>query len=287
LSKNRIIGVQQNVEGGTCYPLQENKKGKNMIASFRRGVFRLVASGALLAGCASGPTNTINDMVKVLGPGWQCFVAPSSFEAPGTLIRVDQDRKKWPAAKIAGPGDVETGRIAVGKMTVNTSNSLGAVLAANLTDELRSKGVDRTVSVSTNATAGSTKRLVVEFGEPYREVTYDQIKTAAMSYFEKNTPEPGSTYFLVREGLVAKRIAIQLDTDLTQELGGKVALDELVSLAPSVRRHRDGTYSLDSTYEPPLRACIKPERLVVESAGLNGKTVYKFVPQTDPIVLSP
>lgn len=192
----------------------------------------------------------------LLDPGWQFYSRPTELEPPGTIFRIDAERRRYIVDTV--PVQTQVGAEAFGRHEESVDASLGVVARF-----FGVKGV--------NAKLGGTKteRLVFELDEVAREVADDADLDAALApVLGALQYRADNRYFVIRECRKAKRISHHLTRGQVTDLGGEVSVAEQTKLEGTLFREKDdGDYVLEKSFEQPLRVMFLPEEIEPATAG--------------------
>lgn len=193
----------------------------------------------------------------LLDRGWQFYSRPTELEPPGTIFRIDAERRRYFVTAV--PVQTQVGDEAYGKHEESVEASIGIVARF-----FGVKGVDAKVG------GGTTERLVFELDDVAREVAGDADLDAALAPVLKGLQyRADNRYFVIRECRKAQRIAHHLTRNQVMDLGGKASVADHASLEGTLFHEKnDGGFVLEKTFDKPLRVMFLPEEIRPVSAGL-------------------
>lgn len=220
---------------------------------------------------------------KVLGPGWQCLLAPTSFDGPGTVFSIESDGTKSRivdlrrATKSSKPIPVNTQAAGIGVIT--SDRKVNASIAVSLLEKI-SPGLAAKIS------AGGHRLDVskVQYGDVQEETTFDtDLKPILNAWLAKNAKEymsgaPGTRYFVVRDAYLAGLVDYHFSKDNVVDLGGEGTFKSLFSANLSLSGGYEAGYDLNQKFDPRLRVCVRTYE-IAQTRGLSGAAVYQIVPE--------
>lgn len=220
------------------------------------------------------------DLESLLGKGVQCFLVPSEHYKPGTVFRIDEQGETWVAnRRLAEQISTSDGNAALG--TISGKQSVNIAVLASLLN--LAKPGEKLAQI--NASVARTRTLDVQVSDLKLEITDDQDIDGVLKWFADVEKKPKNRYFVVREAYTATAMGLKVTKELKADFGGEAIFDQAIEATPRLTYDPRASYDLTAPFPSRLRVCIKPERLVVAKAGLNG-SVYKTEPVEDRLVLS-
>jgi hypothetical protein len=196
----------------------------------------------------------------ILDRGWQYYFAPTTLEPPGTVFRIDAERKRYHVTTLPVP--IQFGEEAFGEHTESVVANLGI-----LARFLNLKGVN------VKAATAKTERLVFKMDEPEREVVGDLTLDKALRPFLRDLEyRVDNRYFVIRESRRAIGVTHRLTRSQVDDLGGEASLAEVLALEGTLfKSERSGEFLLEQKFDKPMRIMFLPEEIKPVSAGLAGE----------------
>jgi hypothetical protein len=193
----------------------------------------------------------------LLDRGWQFYSRPTELEPPGTIFRIDAERRRYIVDTV--PVQTQVGVEAFGKHQESVDASLGVVARF-----FGAKGVNAKLG------GGKTEKLVFELQDVAREVAEDADLDAALAPVLRELKyRADNRYFVIRESRRAKSISHHLTRSQVTDLGGEVSVGEAVKLEGTVfEKKADGEYVLEKAFDPALRIMFLPEEILPVDRGL-------------------
>jgi len=208
----------------------------------------------------------------MLPDGWHFFARPTSLEPPGTIFRIDGERRRFRVHKL--------------DPAVDSGPEPG--MRSFDTVDLRAGIVARLLGLETlGASGGGKQRKQVEFElkEPVRESTTEEaIDRVLKPYLSKMEIRKRNRYFVVRETRTATAMTYRITKELLGELGGEGAVDGLGELGLELSAGRSGVYDLCQEFPQRLAVMFLPEEIAPVGQGLGGdETELGRLPVTAPL----
>lgn len=193
----------------------------------------------------------------ILDRGWQFYFTPTTLEPPGTVFRIDAERRRYPVTTLLVQPQV--GQEAAGEYTESVAANLG-ILARFL--DLK--------GVNINVGTAKTERLVFKMDNPDREFVDDLNLDKVLRPFLKELEyRVDNRYFVIRECRRATGINHHLTRSQVDNLGGAAAFAERLALEGTLfKAERNGEYLLQQKFEQPMRVMYLPEEIKPVTAGL-------------------
>ena len=214
-------------------------------------VLVVAAAWFMVRRTAVRPTDTGGGAAPpLLDRGWQFYSRPTELEPPGTIFRIDAERRRYIVDTV--PVETRVGVEAFGKHQESVAASLGVVARF-----FGAKGVNAKLG------GGKTEQLVFELQDVAREVAEDADLDLALAPVLKGLQyRADNRYFVIRESRRAKGISHHLTHNQVTDLGGEVSVGEAVKLEGTVfEKKADGEYVLEKTFDAPLRVMFLPEEI--------------------------
>lgn len=210
----------------------------------------------IFAGCTHvlpGPTPAL--------PDFTAFASARSFDAPGTIYRMDETGDIW---QVTSLGLEPLSGEEVLPRVVDTAEF-------SLKEVLETIGVPAS-QVPANATADFEQkhRFFTESVDGIREyLTDEQIDKKIKVAFQNISIRESNRYFLIRETVKTKNINFTSSTSWVSNLGIEAKLKELVKGKAALKWVGGKEFSLQKKFDAPLRYWYKAEVLrVTKAAGM-------------------
>jgi len=205
-------------------------------------------------------TNTTKDVppIVVLPPGWQFYSKPTTLEPPGTVFRIDSDKKRYivDVLKIK----TQKGEEVFGKLRRGIEANAGILV--------RFLGL-KDVGVSSGAK--KSEQLVLELQDLVREVSTDvDLDKTLKPFLGRLDYKIDNRYFIIREATTVKEINFQLTQDQVNDLGGWASLKKVLSLRGKLFYSKQGRYVLQERFDKPMRVMFLPDEIKIVSSKLGG-----------------
>jgi len=196
---------------------------------------------------------------NILPIGWQFYDKPTTLEAPGTVFRIDRDKKR----AIVHTLEIKTlkGEEAFGR--VETSIEANASIVGSFLG-LR--------NLSLGANAGKIEKVKMEVQNLVREVATDhELDPILKPYLKEIDYRVKHRYYIIREATTTNEIDFQLTKSQVISLGGEASIRKAFSAKGNIFRKKKETYVLQQKFEKPMRIIFFPEEIKPISAGLGGE----------------
>ena len=196
---------------------------------------------------------------NILEEGWQFYNKPTTLEPPGTVFRIDPDKKR----NLVHELEVKTlkGEEAFGR--VETSIESNASIIASFL------GLQ---NLSLGANAGKVEQVKMEMKNLVREVITDFDLDPILKPFLKEIDyRVKNRYYIIRQATTTDEIDFQLSKDQVLSLGGEASLRKAILAKGQVFRKKEKKYVLQQKFDNPMRITFLPEEIKPISAGLGGK----------------
>ena len=195
-----------------------------------------------------------------LPPGWQFYSKPTTLEPPGTVFRIDRDKKRYIVDYLKvkpQKGEEAFGRV---QTSIQAKTS---ILASFL-------GL---TNLSLSARAEKNEEMMLEMQNLVREVLTDKVIGPILkSFLETLDYRVKNSYYVIREATTVDEIDFQLNNDQVISLGGEASLNKAISVKGKIySSKKEGTYILQQKFEKPMGIMFLPEEIKPISAGLGGK----------------
>ena len=218
--------------------------------------------------CAAAAQTTFLP-ATALGPGWSCFINPTTFFAPGTIFAIREDgldRIKDLSSSI----NTQRGSAVVPQLENVTRSEIG--ILATLSRRLLGSA---TASVEAGGQISRGDRV------KYQAVTEEQTEKAAEAIAEdwiRANPRAfleirsGVKYHFVRAAYLAGNVEYEITTDTAAKLGGEASIRSAGKFTVNLVDTQSGKrLQLSEILSPPLRVCIRARPIEVRSAGITGE----------------
>lgn len=232
----------------------------------------LVIVALIGGGCSTGPTPTKASVPNLIYPGFETFPTPRLFDGPGTVFRIDKDRKRHHVKTldiaIQGPLPEALADAATGSMSLI---DIAAYLA------ITNVPVDLNVKAEFQRNAFQSAK----FGKGARYRTEDDpidkaILAAKIDY------KPRNTYWVIREVIATDRIDVSLLDWVAKNASFAATIKRIFTLSPSVDASAFERRELKKTFERPYYVFFIRDQIfppapgVIIGPGANPiRTVYR------------
>jgi hypothetical protein len=203
--------------------------------------------------------NQPSSSMNILPIGWQFYSKPTTLEPPGTVFRIDKEKKKYIVDYLKvkpQKGEEAFGRVQT-SMQAKTSIVASFLGLTNL-------------SISSHAE--KDEQMIFEMGNIVKEVLTDaKIDPILKSFLEKLDYRVDNKYYIIREATTTDGIDFQLNKDQVINLGGEASLNQAISVKGEIfSSKKEENYILQKKFEKPMRVMFFPEEIKPVSAGLGG-----------------
>jgi hypothetical protein len=196
---------------------------------------------------------------NLLEDGWQFYNKPTTLEPPGTVFRIDPDKKRNLVHELkvkTMKGEEAFGRVE--KSIVSNASIVASFLGLK--------------KPSLGANAGKIEEVKVEMQNLVREVTTDfELDPILKPFLKEIKYRAKNRYYIIRQATTTNEIDFQLSKDQVLSLGGEAYLGKAISAKGQVLRKTEDSYILQQKFEKPMRIMFLPEEIKPISAGLGGK----------------
>lgn len=217
-------------------------------------------------------TKPAKDTICPEDEGFQMFLTPRTFDAPGKIFRVNSDKTSFEvsALSVTTTGGEETLGSGIRKVSAGfLANFISLPVKGNMN---LSKNVQMQYKVE---------------GPALREITSDVDVFKKLNDEMKAIPwQPNNDYYVMRETIAAKNIQFSFDDDAIAALGGEAVVKELggSTIKGEVKWESKAQYQLSEKYTAPHRICYKADRITIEVGGLGGASpAYILTPVKEQI----
>lgn len=242
-----------------------------------------VFSILILAGCSIFPAwSQTSDAEKVLGPGWQCLLVPTSFDGPGTIFSIDPRGTKSRIVDLSRPTKstkaipIETERAEIGVIT--SGSNMNVSVAVSMLQTI-APGLAKLWAAGQHADVSK-----IEYRDVEEETTFDaDLKPILGSWLKQNSKEylagpPKTRYFVVRDAYRAGIVNYHFSKDNVAALGGEGTFKNLFSANASLNGDIQAGYDLSQKFARRLRVCIRTYELT-ETRGVSAEAGYQIDPR--------
>lgn len=227
--------------------------------------YLIVALVTFSGGCKS--TQPVEPHVRpleaTLGRGWQCFLTPTGFNAPGTIFTVDSEGVIRDEADLSQMFATQTRDRVFGTATWTKGISLGFSLALLA-------GAIKNVSADVNASLRDTATVTISIGGGKEERSYLKDYELARRWVAEHQQiyQGDRRAFVIRNAFLVKDIKYRFDAEALRELGGEAKFKQLATVTGSTpasvsQEGKPPIYDLDVKFPEHLRLCVLPDELVL------------------------
>lgn len=223
------------------------------------------------------PTAYAQPDVSTLGPGWECPLALSSFNGPGTIIEITSKNGPLEVVDLSHLITIKRKPAIIASFTDTREIKTGII--ASFLEKLIPG-----VKAKLGAQAGAKRANSISYDRVTEERTDFAAEDKALQWVRKNPKAfknrtQGSRYYLVRYAYLAGHINYDLSSEMTTAVGGEAAFNGLGNVSVSLINVDGSTHlRLDQTMDPPLRVCIKTREIGVVGAGSGGEARFGLLP---------
>lgn len=203
-----------------------------------------------LEACSTAPAPKSIIEAPVFEAGFQIFPSPRTFDAPGTIFRVDSDQVRHPVADLSGMLAIVPHEEAVPRLSVQGAFNVSAFLSW-LGGEKRLGQYQRVDSV-TVAVIGAKR-------EQAFEANLDKVLDSARHIIDWR--RPGKVY-LITETVLADSVQIRLSTSTGIVVGDSLKTDSATAHGISVQWRPQRAAEISVRFPKPYRVFYKVEQVV-------------------------
>jgi hypothetical protein len=207
----------------------------------------------------------------LLEPGWQFYSRPTSLEPPGSIFRVDPQRRRFAVTEIAP--ETTRGSEAFGAQSLavrTTARMLAEFLGAPGAGGQQGERIEK---------------LEFQMFDVEKEVTTDLAIAELLDEFRsKVNYRPDNRYFIIRESRSAMGLRYALSDEMMNSLQGSAGLAQLVKGKSGLSYDKRGSYVLDQKLPARLRVMFLAEELVPAKAMTGDRPRFETAPITEPLV---
>jgi hypothetical protein len=196
-----------------------------------------------LVACRSGP-----EPEMVVAEGFEMFPTPRTFDAPGTLFRINREGTRLHVADWSTKVSIETSpeRVPDFAHTGTRTLNVGFFL------RFLKIGIKRDVKFKVDLSLEGAQREITSDSEIF-DVISDMIPTVAVV--------EGSRYYIIRETIKVDSMRYKLSQQTLGDFGGSAAFSDSVSAAGLVWTD-SLDYQIHQKFDDPHRVFFKVEELV-------------------------
>jgi hypothetical protein len=213
------------------------------------------------AGCGgkAGP------MLEPIETGWRPYPTIRAFDPPGRILRRDASGALYGVGTIAVTNSNCGGAEALPAVKRNAKFKIGDVLE---TIGVAKEALPLTASAELSRTADYEVESFDGVRECLDDGDVDPILGNIADYFEQRNiaVRPDNEYFLIRETLSTKRVKFTSSKAWLGSLGADAQFRRQLSNKAKLEWGDGTTYSLDKTFDQPMRVWYRAERIIVKPA---------------------
>jgi hypothetical protein len=193
---------------------------------------------------------------NMLAPGWQFYSRPSNLEPPGTVFRIDGEKRRYIVERLtptvdSGP-EPDAKKVEVIETQINILARLMGIQDANV-----------------EASGGKSKMLEFEIIEPERQATTDRNMDVVLNPFLNTLGfRADNRYYVIREARSATAMTYRLTGAQFGELGGETAVSTAVELGVKFESKGQNVYEVQQKFPERLAVMFLPEEIAPVRAGL-------------------
>jgi hypothetical protein len=208
-----------------------------------------------------------------LPPGWQFYSNPTTLEAPGTVFRIDPDRRRYIVDSLNVV--IQSGEEAVGSVEESVAASTNMVA--------RFIGLP---NIESSMGAQKTEHFAYEITNPVMEVISDvELEKSLPSFLKALDFRRGNRYFVIRQARKASAMRYRLTRGQIDNFGGEASVGKQLTAQGKVfSSDSSGKYTLEQDFKTPMRVVFLPEEIKPLTAGLAAeKPQLGLVPVKEPL----
>lgn len=196
---------------------------------------------------------------EILDVGWQFYTKPTDSDPPGTVFRIDPQKKRYKVDELKVR--IEESNEASGKSVRIVKTRIG-ILARIM--GLFNLGAKREV----------IEKLEFEMKDPVKEETKDMTIKDALDQFLANRKKWGyradNRYYVIRETKKASGIKYYLSKEVLNQFGAGGPVIDGLDLEGQMISEGEGKYRLEQEFAKPMRVMYLPEEITTIARGLAG-----------------
>lgn len=210
----------------------------------------------LLVGCAGKPVAPPVGALEA--EGFEAFATPRSFDGPGTIFRIDGEKKRFPVTEIIFK--VQDGTEEIPKASSSRVLSLSQFLEA-----LGASAVQMPASVKANLSRTTTTNIESTTAKR-RFVRDDEVVTTLRNWATQARPAGDSVYYLIRETVSTPSLVYKVDRNWLASLNLDVKALKAAGYTGEAKASSGDTLEMNRTFAEPLNVWFKAERIVIKPA---------------------
>ncbi|GLT22943.1 hypothetical protein GCM10007933_24040 [Zoogloea oryzae] len=215
-----------------------------------------VAAVLALGGCTSTPPT------PPVGPleseGFETFVTPRSFDGPGTIFRIDAEKKRYPVAEI-------TFKVREGEEALPKYSSSRVLAMNNLLEALGASTAKIPASIKANLSRTTTVSIEASTGR--RQYVRDDDLTAALrGWATQAKPTGESVYYLIRETISTPELSYKVDKNWLASAELDVKVLKAAGYSGDAKVSGGDILEMNRTFSKPLNVWFKAEKIVIRPA---------------------
>ena len=190
--------------------------------------------------------------------GWQFYTRATTLEPPGTVFRIDPDKRRYLVGALAI--EPVQGQEEAAAMDRRIETTLGAVV--------RFLGLDQ---ISGGGKLSAVERLSFSLAEVEREVLDDMTLQAPLAEFLEQLPfRADNRYFVIRESLSATSMTFELTKEQATKLKANAQIPKVGEAEASAGRQAERAFSFPSSFPKRMRVAFLPEEIKKTHSNLAG-----------------
>lgn len=217
------------------------------------------------------------DPIPAPDPEFQAFPTPRTFDAPGTIFRIDATGKSFGVEDLSDRIKIRKGEESIGQYKSTMRTKLGNFLKFLNTNQ---------ISLGIGLEQNSNAIINIEFlaDSLTREKTFDNnIKNALNDAIYKIEWKDNNKYYIIRETISAQKIFYKFSSSFNDTIGVKISLNELINTNSNFKKDLASKYDLIQSFSQPHRIFYKVEE-IIQFNGLDGKITFGIEPtDTTPV----
>lgn len=208
-----------------------------------------------------------------LAPGWQFYSNPTTLEPPGTVFRIDPERRRYIVDSLKV--EIQSGDEALGSVEESVAASTSMVA--------RFMGLP---NIEVSMGAQKTEHFAYEITNPVMEVISDvELDKTLPAFLKALDFRRGHRYFVIRQARKASAMRYKLTRGQIDNLGGEASVGKQLTAQGKVfSSDSSGKYTLEQDFKTPMRVVFLPEEIMPVTAGLAvDKPQLGLVPVKEPL----
>jgi len=211
--------------------------------------------------------------IDILSAGWQFYDNPTTLDAPGTIFRIDSNKKKFTVHIYNLP--IITGDEVYAERTESVKTKSG-IFAKFI-------GLKNIPDIGFGT--GSNKSIAFSIKDVKREVTTDQaVNNILKDLWSKIEYKTDNRYYIIRETKSATQIKFIVNNDILADFGGEKSFTKYISGRVDLKYEKKGDLILNQELPKRMRVLYLVDEILIQPS-LSGKPPEAtLVPVNDVLV---